>query len=172
MIKNISKIIQEIKDMNTVFERPEAMWVDRKNEFSYFQEELDELKKSIKQLDLVEVIDALVDIGVFGVGALHKDGKDTDTIKKDISIAHYIDIHTISDYHMYQDNIRNIIHSALVSLSSILGIDRVYTIFHEVYLSNMSKLKDGKPVPWWLPWKFGKNMDTYFSPDIKKYLST
>gem|GEM_PF-2053720 len=81
-----------------------------------------------------------------------------------------VDIWSVATTANYQENCVAILKTVLVSLQSFVREHTVRELFHEVYLSNMSKLKDGKPIPGNLPGKFGKNMETYFKPDLAKYL--
>ncbi len=168
---DIRQIVTEIKEMNTVFERPEGRGADREQEFSYFLEERGELQKEWVLLwDLIWTLDALVDICVFAVGALHKDGRSTEEIVRLVQWSWWIDIRTITTSSQYQQSSASILKSTLETLITLVWESTMIALFHEVYLSNMSKLKDGKPIPGNLPWKFGKNMDTYFKPDLKRVL--
>lgn len=168
---NIGTIVQQIKNMNNVFERLEWIGVSWDNEFAYFEEEMTELVHEwIKETSLIGSLDALVDICVFAVGALHKSGMTTEQIVGAVSTAQIIDIWDVQDVARYQDQCINILFTVLRSMTTFVGEHKVVDLFHEVYLSNMSKLKDGKPVPGNLPGKFGKNLETYFKPDLAKYL--
>ncbi len=165
------KLVQEIKDMNTVFERTEWVGVNRDNEFGFFQEEITELYEEwIADKSLIGSLDALVDICVFAVGALHKKGLSTQDIVDAVEQSWIVDIWSIATVPDYEEHCVAILTSVLVSLQSFVREHTVGELFHEVYLSNMSKLKDGKPVPGNLPGKFGKNMETYFKPNLEKYL--
>jgi predicted HAD superfamily Cof-like phosphohydrolase len=170
MMHNFSQIIQEIKEMNTVFERGEGSGAHRENEFSYFSQEVDELNTARQELDLIEVLDALVDIGVFTIGAAHKDGVDMQTMLNKVNSAQCVNLHAIKDAQSYATHIYALIHSVIATLTNLIDEKLVLELFHEVYLSNMSKLKDGKPIAGDLPGKFGKNKETYFRPDLKKVL--
>jgi len=167
----VQQLVQEIKDMNTVFERTEWVGVNRDNEFGFFQEEITELYEEwIADKSLIGSLDALVDVCVFAVGALHKKGLSTDDIVDAVEQSWTVDIWSIATASDYEKHCVAILTSVLVSLQSFVREHTVGELFHEVYLSNMSKLKDGKPVPGNLPGKFGKNMETYFKPDLEKYL--
>lgn len=165
------QIVQEIKDMNSVFERIEGSWVNWEHEFGFFQEEIGELyEEGISDASLVGSLDALVDICVFAVWWLHKNGLSTDMIVSAVQESWVVDIWSVSSADMYREHCVAILKTVLVSLQTFVREHTVVDLFHEVYLSNMSKLKDGKPVPGNLPGKFGKNMETYFKPDLQKYL--
>lgn len=167
----VEQLVQEIKDMNTVFERTEGIGVNWEHEFGFFQEEIGELYEEwISDKSLIGSLDALVDICVFAVGALHKSGLSTQAIMDAVAQSWTVDIWSIATTADYQEHCVAILHTVLVSLQSFVREHTVGALFHEVYLSNMSKLKDGKPVPGNLPGKFGKNMETYFKPDLEKYL--
>lgn len=167
----VQKLVQEIKDMNTVFERTEGIGTNREHEFGFFQEEVEELyEEGIRDRSLIGSLDALVDICVFAVGALHKTWLTTDAIVDAVEQSWTVDIWSIATAADYQEHCVSILKTVLLSLQSFVREHTVGDLFHEVYLSNMSKLKDGKPVPGNLPGKFGKNMETYFKPDLEKYL--
>ena len=119
---------------------------------------------------LIGSLDALVDICVFAIGALHKDNMSAAHIADAIEQGACIDIWSISSPVLYQEYCVDILTTVLVSLQTFVHEKRVVALFNEVYLSNMSKLKDGKPIPGNLPGKFGKNMETYFKPDITRHL--
>ncbi len=167
----VEQLVQEIKDMNTVFERMEWSGTNWEHEFGFFQEEIGELyEEGISDKSLIGSLDALVDICVFAVGALHKSGLSTQAIVDAVEQSWTVDIWSIATTTDYQEHCVSILNTVLVSLQSFVREHTVGALFHEVYLSNMSKLKDGKPVPGNLPGKFGKNMETYFKPDLEKYL--
>lgn len=169
--KILQILIQEIKDMNVVFERHEGIGANRDNEFGFFQEEIGELYEEwIADKSLIGSLDALVDICVFAVWALHKHGLSTQAIMEAVASSETVDIWSISSTALYQEHCVAILKTVLLSLQTFVREHTVGALFHEVYLSNMSKLKDGKPIPGNLPWKFGKNMETYFKPDLEKYL--
>lgn len=167
----VAKLVQEIKDMNAVFERHEWIGVNRDNEFGFFQEEIGELYEEwISDRSLIGSLDALVDVCVFAVWALHKSGLSTEGIVSQMEQSWTTDIWSVSSATLYQEYCVAILKTVLLSLQTFVREHTVGELFHEVYLSNMSKLKDGKPVPGNLPGKFGKNMETYFKPDLEKYL--
>ena len=167
----LTQIFSEIKEMNIIFERPEWMGANWDNEYGFFVEEIGELQEEGKKDDsLIGASDALVDICVFAIGALHKDGFTTQDISKKISWSHFFDIHSITSVQSYKDNIGNILFSIIFTLNTLFTEKVTVALFHEVYLSNMSKLKDGKPVPGNLPGKFGKNLETYFKPNLAQYI--
>lgn len=167
----LSQIVNEIKDMNTIFERPEGIWADWAKELLYFEQELQEIMDDgVRKTDLVEVVDALLDICVFAIGALHKDWDNTDALVNKILNGCYCDIHSIHSADAYKIDCANAIWTAMVTLLVLVQEKILVALFHEVAMSNMSKLKDGKPVLSELPGKFGKNMETYFKPNLRKYL--
>ncbi len=169
--QSFHQIIDEIKAMNQVFERLEWIGANWDNEYGYFVEEIDEfIREWRKDNSLVGATDALVDICVFAVWALHKEWKDTSQIFDIITSSTFIDIYSISSTSQYKENIWNILFSIFFTLSLLFSHQTTTSLFHEVYLSNMSKLKDWRPVPWNLPGKFGKNMETYFKPNLLQYV--
>lgn len=154
-----------------VFERTEWIGTNWEHEFGFFQEEIGELyEEGITDKSLIGSLDALVDICVFAVWALHKTGLSTAAIADAVEQSLTTDIWSITTIADYQEHCVAILKTVLVSLQSFVREHTVGALFHEVYLSNMSKLKDGKPIPGNLPGKFGKNMETYFKPDLDKYL--
>lgn len=168
---SVLRIVSEIKEMNSVFERAEGMGVEWENELKYFLEEVGELEEEgALDQSLVGSLDALVDICVFAVGALHKAGHDAESTVAEILKAHIVEIRAITTPEHYRNACAGILRTVLLTVTTLIGEKRTVECFHEVYLSNMSKLKDGKPVPGNLPGKFGKNMETYFKPDLAKYL--
>lgn len=168
---SVLRIVSEIKEMNAVFERPEGMGADWENELKYFLEEVEELEEEgALDKSLVGSLDALVDICVFAVGALHKAGHDAESTVAEILKANVVEIRAIHTPEHYRNSAAGVLRTVLLTLTTLIGEKRTVECFHEVYLSNMSKLKDGKPVPGNLPGKFGKNMETYFKPDLAKYL--
>ncbi|HMY80961.1 MAG TPA: hypothetical protein PLW93_03275 [Candidatus Absconditabacterales bacterium] len=171
MFIGIETIIGQIKNMNTLFERPEGMGVDRDHEYVFFLEELEELyREGCKPQDLIGSLDALIDIVVFGIGVLHKQGDDIQTISDRIASGGYIDIRSIDSSTLYRLRIQDILYTVLTTLVSLIGPRLCIELFDEVYQSNMSKLKDGKPIRGNLPGKFGKNPETYFKPNLSKRL--
>lgn len=169
---SVLRIVSEIKEMNSVFERAEGMGVEWENELKYFLEEVGELEEEgVLDKSIVGSLDALVDICVFAVGALHKAGHDKEATVAEILKAHTVEIRAITTPEHYRNACAGILRTVLLTITTLVGEKRTVECFHEVYLSNMSKLKDGKPVAGNLPGKFGKNMDTYFKPDLAKYLA-
>ena len=167
----IEKLVQEIKDMNNVFERTESSGTNWDHEFGFFEEEIGELHKEwISDKSLIGSLDALVDICVFAVWALHKNGFSTHAIADLVEQSFLVDIWSISSSSLYEEHCVSILKTVLLSLETFVREHTVGELFHEVYLSNLSKLKDGKPIPGNLPGKFGKNLETYFKPDLEKYL--
>jgi hypothetical protein len=168
---SVLRIVSEIKEMNTVFERPEGMGANWENELKYFLEEIEELEdEGAKVASLVGSLDALVDVCVFAVGALHKAGHDAESTVAEILKSPVVEIRAITTPEHYRNAAAGILRTVLLSITTFIGEKRTVECFHEVFLSNMSKLKDGKPVPGNLPGKFGKNLETYFTPDLAKYL--
>lgn len=167
------QLLSEIKEMNTVFQRPEGMGVHREQEFSYFQEEYQELEvNGIINDSLIETLDALVDIVVFAIWALHKDGMSAGEIDQALhdSSRKGIQIEKIANPVLYSEQCIDLIFTIFTTIITLVWSTRMIGLFHEVYRSNMSKLKDGQPIPGKLPGKFGKNPESYFPPDLKKVL--
>lgn len=159
--------------MNTIFQRPENMGAHREEEFAYFQEEYNELEEDgVVNNTLIGSLDALVDIVVFAIWALHKDGMSADRINHALQdpSRRNIQIDTVTDYTMYRDQCIDLIFTILNTIITLVWYTRTIGLFHEVYRSNMSKLKDGKPIPGKLPWKFGKNLESYFPPNLRDVL--
>lgn len=68
MLSSYLQLISEIKEMNTIFQRPENMGAHREEEFAYFQEEYNELEEDgVVNNTLIGSLDALVDIVVFAI---------------------------------------------------------------------------------------------------------